>query len=85
MNSKPMNYAEIPATDLEQRRASIMVVLADLFRHLAAPFTASDIEQAQARYRSKRERTARSRAHRSIVDSLPIEQKLRLGMYRFMD
>ncbi len=47
--------------------------------------TRSNAEQARARYQAKREHAVNAELHRDIVGSLPVEKKLSLGMYRFMD
>ncbi len=85
MTSKPVQYSEIPATGFRKPESSIAAVLADLVRHVVAPFAATELEKSQARYRTRRERAANSGVHRNIVDSLPVEEKLRLGLYHFMD
>ena len=52
---------------------------------LTALLTRSAAERAQAYYRARRLHQERAGVGHEIVSSLPIEEKLRLGMYRFMD
>ncbi len=82
MNSKTLHYSnqniDVPA--LPQQG-----MLTGIAAKITALFVRSGIEQAQDYYRVKRERRATAPSHRDIVESLPIEDKLGLGMYRFMD
>jgi len=52
---------------------------------LTALLTRSAAERAQAYYRARRLHQERAGVDQEILRSLPIEEKLRLGMYRFMD
>ena len=45
----------------------------------------SELERSQAKYRAKQQHNDRKQVQRDIVNTLPIEDKLRLGMYRWMD
>jgi hypothetical protein len=59
--------------------------LTAIVKKAAALFARSEIKQSQAWYRMKRERAVQHELHQDIVGTLPVEEKLRLGMYRFMD
>ena len=85
MTSKAIQHPEVSATNSDKPAPSAAAILADLFRNMAAPFAGSGIEQAQARYRAQRQRAEKARAHANIVESLPLEEKQRLGLYRLID
>jgi hypothetical protein len=52
---------------------------------LSALLTRSETERSRARYRARRAHEGMDGRGQDIVRSLPIEEKLRLGMYPFMD
>jgi hypothetical protein len=52
-------------------------------KKVTALFIRSELEKAQAGYRQQQRR--QSANHQDIVSSMPLETKLSLGMYRWMD
>ncbi|MDJ0780140.1 MAG: hypothetical protein QNJ85_19900 [Gammaproteobacteria bacterium] len=85
MNSKTLQYnattdsaIDLPA--LPSRNGFIA-----LAKTVIGWFTRSELEQAQARYRLKRERAAQTAAQRDIVSAMPLEQKQSLGLHRLVD
>lgn len=82
MNSKSMHidYSTNPGTiDAATHSTSIIAILANLIN---ARFGRSELEKAQANYRCKQQR---QQHQPDILGSLPIEEKLRLGMHRWID
>ena len=82
MNSKSIHidYSSNPGiTDTAAQSTSIITTLA---RQIRAWFIRSELEKAQAHYRCKQQR---QQPRANILDSLPTEEKLHLGMYRSID
>jgi hypothetical protein len=59
--------------------------LTRVFRTASGFMVRTDIEKSQARYQRKLQQQAKSRLVSDVLNTLPVEEKLRLGMYRFMD
>jgi hypothetical protein len=52
---------------------------------VSAFFVRSELAQAQAEYQVKQQRQSTHRNPQNMVNCLPLEEKLRLGMYHWMD
>ena len=76
-HSTHANYA-----DLTTQPVSIITALCN---KVSALFVRSELAKAQAEYQIKQQRQSTHRNPQNMVNSLPVEGKLRLGMYRWMD
>ena len=83
MNSKSLQYSNIADSKLEKLAATQTSFVTGVIAKISSFLTRSEIEKLQARYRAKQNALAES--HQDVVRGLPVEEKLRLGMYRFMD
>ncbi len=79
MNSKSMHIDHSTDPGGTESSASIFAILANLVN---ARFGRSGLEKAQDYYRCKQQR---QQPRHDILDSLPLEAKLRLGMHRWID
>jgi hypothetical protein len=84
MNSKSLQYNNIANSRLEKLATAQTSFITRIIRKVFDFFTRSKIEQAQASYQMKRKHETQADLHQDIVGTLPIEEKLRLGMYHFM-
>jgi len=84
MNSKSLQYKNIANSRLEKLATAQTSFITGIIRKAFDFLTRSEIEQAQASYRLKRKHEAQAELHQDIVGTLSIEEKLRLGMYHFM-
>ncbi len=85
MNSESLQYDNSVNSGIEMPVLQQPGFFTAIVKRAVALFARSEIEQSQAWYRKKRERAVRHEIHQNIVGTLPVEEKLRLGMYRFMD
>ena len=85
MNSKSLQYRETASSVVELPALPRKHNFAAIARTVVGWFARSELERAQARFRFKRERAAQAAAKPNIVDSLPLEEKHGLGLYRLMD
>jgi hypothetical protein len=83
MNSKSLQYSNIANPKLEKIAATQTSFITAVIEKLASFLTRSEIDKAQARYKAKL--NAQAGSQQDMVRGLPVEEKLRLGMYRFMD
>jgi len=84
MNSKSLQYANIANSKLEKLATAQTSFVTTIIRKVSDFLTRSEIEQAQAGYKMKRKHETQAELRQDIVGALPIEEKLRLGMYHFM-
>lgn len=81
MNSNSLHYSKpIEVSALPHRGIADAII-----SNLSAWIKRLATRQAQARYRARLERRAQTGQQRPLLDSLPLEKKHALGMYRFMD
>lgn len=66
--------------DLTTKSVSLVSTLC---KKVSTLFIRSELQKAQAGYRQKQQR--QSSIQQDIVSSMPVETKLGLGMYRWMD
>ncbi len=85
MNSNSLQHSNAGNTKLETFVSQQVSFLTTIIRKASSFFIRSEIEKSQARYKMKRQQQARAQLHQDIVNTLPVEEKLRLGMYHFMD
>ena len=83
MNSKSLQYSNIANSKLENLATTQTSFIIGVIAKISSFLTRSEIEKLQARYRAKHD--ALTESHQDVVRGLPVEEKLRLGMYRFMD
>ena len=84
MNSKSLQNNDIENSRLEQLTTALTSFITGTISKVFDSLTRSEIERAQASYRMKRKHETQAELQ-DIVHSLPVEEKLRLGMYHFMD
>jgi hypothetical protein len=85
MNSKSLPYHETAQSVIELPALPRRQTLATLARTVIRWFTRSDLEQARAHYRAKRDRAAQAGTTRDIVSALPLDEKQRLGLHQMID
>lgn len=83
MNSNSLQISDISTSSLDSAATTPISFIASAISKISSYLVRSEAEKAQASYRMKRE--TQSAAHTDMVRGLPVEEKLRLGMYRFMD
>ncbi len=83
MNSKSLQYSSIANPKLEKLTATQTSFINGVIEKVSTFLTRSEIVKAQARYKAKLDTQVGSK--QDMVRGLPVEEKLRLGMYRFMD
>jgi hypothetical protein len=85
MNSKSLQYRNDIDSSLEIATSPQRGVVEAIVNEVAALLTPGHSQQSQAGYRARRARAVQADINQDIVRSLPIAEKLRLGMYHFMD
>ena len=80
MTTNTIQYGNTENTNVEPQQPAWFTAISKKIEGL---LNRSQAEAAQAWFKVKRQRQAQS--HQDIVNSLPLEEKLRLGMYRYMD
>ena len=76
------NHCEASVKNLTLPQKGFFAAIIDKLTALSARI---GIERSRARYRARRAHQGRAGHGQDIVRSLPLEEKLRLGLYRFMD
>ncbi|MGI9293818.1 MAG: hypothetical protein ACR2PS_07520 [Pseudomonadales bacterium] len=84
MNSKSLQYANSANSTLEKFATAQTNFVTAIIRKVSDYLARSEIEQAQAYYKMKRNHGTQTEQPQDIVSALPIEEKLRLGMYHYM-
>ena len=77
MNSKTLQYSSIV-----NQHSSIFTAIK---QGISVLMQRQAMAQARARYRSRLQQEARKDLHCNILSDLPVEEKLRLGMYHCID
>ena len=85
MNSKTLLFSNAGNTRLATLASQQVSFLTAIIRTVSRFIIRSEIEKSQAIYKMKRQQEAKPQLHQDIVNTLPVEEKLRLGMYHFMD
>ena len=83
MNTKSIHIdhsTQANYTDLATHSVSI---IATVCKKVSAFFIRSELEKAQANYQVKQQR--QSPQQQDVLNSMPVETKLGLGLYRLMD
>jgi hypothetical protein len=84
MNSKSLQNNDIVNSRLEKLATAQTSFITGIIRKVFDSLTRSEIEKTQASYKMKRKHETQAELQ-DIIHSLPIEEKLRLGMYHLMD
>jgi hypothetical protein len=84
MHSKSLQYTNIANSKFGKLATTQTSFVTALIRKASDALTRSEIERAQASYKMKRAHETQAELHQDIVGTLPVEEKLRLGMYHFM-
>jgi hypothetical protein len=85
MNSKTLRHRNAGNTKLEAFASQQISFFTTISRKVSAFIMRSETEKSRARYKMKRQQQAQAQLHQDIVNTLPVEEKLRLGMYHFMN
>ena len=85
MNSKDLQYGIAGNSKLETFISQQVSLLTTIISKASSFMIRFEIEKSQARYKIKRQLRAQAQLQQDIVSTLPLETKLGLGMYRFMD
>ncbi len=83
MNSNSLQYSNITNPQQAELRSKQTSLLSGLIEKISNLLTRSEMDKARARYRAKID--VRNSSQQDVLRDLPVEHKLRLGMYRFMD
>ena len=83
MNSKTLQINDIANTQLDRLASAPKSLVSIAINKISGYFVRSEAEKARARYRAKH--AVESSNSSDIVRDLPVGEKLRLGMYHFMD
>lgn len=85
MTSNTIQYGNTENSNLENRALQQPAWFTSMIKRLDGLLTRTQIESAQARFKLKHKHQAQSESRQDMVRGLPLEEKLRLGMYHFMD
>ena len=85
MNSKAIHIEQYANTDIDQLVSRPASVITAICEKVSGFLVRSEQHRAQAEYRAKQQRQARIEAHQDAFLGLSLEEKLRHGMYRWMD
>ena len=85
MTSNTIQYGNTENSSLENRAMRQPAWFTNMIKRLDGLLTRTQIESAQARFKSKQKHQAQTESRQDMVRGLPLEEKLRLGMYHFMD
>jgi hypothetical protein len=85
MNSKSIRIEQENQATFEQLASGPSSFIVAIRRQLSAILFRSELQKAQAIYRSKRQRLQQDRPTPNALTGLSLEEKLRHGMYRHMD
>lgn len=86
MNSKSLQYNTAEISNFETVIFRQISNVSTMFKKVRGFIVRFRIKQAQADYyQMKRKLEAQKQNHQGTLKGLPLEEKLRLGMYHFMD
>lgn len=85
MNTKSIRIEHDNQPDLEQLASGSVSIIATIRKQLSALLFRSELQKAQAGYRLKQQRQQRNQAATNSFTGLSIDEKLRHGLYRYMD
>lgn len=88
MTSKSIQLAGQANSEIDaplSRHPSTFTAILQSIQDTFALLTRSELERSQAWHRTRRARAETMQSGRNIVDSLPVEEKLRLGLYHLID
>jgi hypothetical protein len=85
MNTKSIHIAHSTHANYADLTTQPVSIIAALCNKVSAFFVRSELAKAQAEYQVKQQRQSTHRNPQNMVNSLPLEEKLRLGMYHLVD
>ena len=85
MNSKNLQYDTAEISNLETVISRQVSNVSTILNKVKGFIVRSRTEQAQAYYQMKRKLEAQKQNHQGTLKGLPLEEKIRLGLYHFMD
>ena len=85
MNSKSLQYNTAEYSNFETVISRQISNVSTMLKKAKGFIARSRIEQAQAYYQMKRKLEAQKQIHQHTLKGLPLEEKIRLGMYHFID
>jgi hypothetical protein len=85
MNTKSIHIDHSTHANYADLATQPVSIIAALCNRISTFFVRSELEKAQAAYQVKQQRRSTHRNPQNMIDSLPVEEKLRLGMYHWMD
>jgi hypothetical protein len=85
MNRKSLQYNTAEISNFETVISRQISNISTMFKKVKEFIVRFRIEQVPADYQMKRKLEAQKQNHQGTLKGLPLEEKLRLGMYHFMD
>ena len=85
MNRKSLQYNTAEISNFETVISRQISNISTMFKKVKGFIVRFRIEQAQTDYQMKRKLEAQKQNHQGTLKGLPLEEKLRLGMYHFTD
>ena len=85
MTSKTIHIDHDTQTNYADLTVQPVSVITALYRKVSALFVRSELAKAQAGCRIKQQRQTTHRNPQDMINSLAVEDKLRLGLYRWID
>jgi hypothetical protein len=85
MTSKTIRIDHVTQANCADLTVQPVSAITALYRKISTLFVRSELAKAQAGYRTKQQRQTTHRIPQDMINSLAVEDKLRLGMYRWID
>jgi hypothetical protein len=85
MNFENIRIEQDNQVDFEQVASQSVSIITAIRKQLSTFLFRSELQQAQASYRMKQQRQQREAALQNALPGLSLEEKLRHGLYRYMD
>ncbi|UCH38826.1 MAG: hypothetical protein JSU67_11720 [Gammaproteobacteria bacterium] len=85
MTSNTIQYGNSNNSNLENRALQQPGWFTNMIKRLDRLLVRAQVESAQARFKLRYKHQQQAESRQDMVRSLPLEEKLRLGMYHFMD
>ncbi len=85
MTSNTLTNFSSTTVELDKSFSQPISISGNIIGKILSLFARSELEKSQAQYRAKQLYTDRMQVQQDIVNTFPLENKLRLGMYHWMD
>ena len=85
MNSKSIRIEHNSQADFVEITSALVSTLSAICKKLAGLLIRTELEKAQESYRAKQQHQMRQQITQDALQGLSIEEKMRHGMYRFMN